>query len=350
MASNLLKLHIQTSTTTLTYSHSLPFSRSKIQSQFLPSFSKHPLHISLQSFLPRKPLNIPKQQLLPIHCSVSNTTSPSPPTSKVHAILQAKTSLSAALQKPLNNPKLTGKIKKLQHPRFRVGIPLIDDSPESLSQLAFDIFADLQIKRRGFPVKILLIWPNSSSMVSGVNAFEALPSGLIQHIDLTSAMSVDNRVLNSADVAVFLAPNSSQLAVMKLVSDSLYPTPLVLFNPKWTFEEEDSFGDLSGFIGSFDVLYAFLGLEVRGLLSKRKGVVFKYVRDGVVSGQKWEVFVEEEGEGNQLKVVSRFKSRPSISEVENVLYNLMAVTSPITKSAKFLKDLVSKVTGRKSVN
>lgn len=159
-------------------------------------------------------------------------------------------------------------------------------------------------------------------------------------------MTVDNRILNSADVAVFLAPSSSQLTVLKLVSDGLDPKPLVLFNPKWAFEEEASFGELSSFVGSFDVIYAFLGLEVRGILSKRNGVVFKYVKDGVVSSERWNVLVEEEG--NELKLVSRFKTRPSITEVENVLYNLMAVNSPITKSARFFKGLVSSVTGRKT--
>ena len=87
-----------------------------------------------------------------------------------------------------------------------------------------------------------------------------------------------------------------------------------------------------------------MGLEVRGVLSKRKGVVFKCVRDGVMSGEKWTILVEEEGE---LKVIMRFKTRPSIGEVENVLYNLMAINSPITKSAKFFRGLVSNVTGKK---
>ena len=46
-------------------------------------------------------------------------------------------------------------------------------------------------------------------------------------------------------------------------------------------------------------------------------------------------------------MVSRFKVRPSITEVETVLYNVMAMNSPITKSAKFLNNLVSNVTGKK---
>ncbi|XP_021758791.1 uncharacterized protein LOC110723730 [Chenopodium quinoa] len=345
MATNLLKLPIQTTKFT---GSPLPFSQSKIESHSLPSFSNRPNHLSLQTFLPRKPLNTPKHQNLSIQCSVSDTSFPSPPITKEEAILQAKSSLSTALQKPLNSPKLTGKIKKEKQPRFRVEIPLIDDSPESLTQLAFDVFKDLSIKKKSSPVRVLLVWPNPTSMASGITVFQGLPFGFFEHIEISSAMTVNNRILNSADVAVFLAPNSSQLAVMKLVSDSLYPSPLVLFNPKWAFEEEESFGDLSAFVASFDVLYAFLGLEVRGLLSKRKGVVFKCVRDGVVSGEKWNVLVEEEGDASQLKVVSRFKSRPSITEVEYVLYNLMAVNSPITKTAKYLKDLVSNVTGKKT--
>lgn len=345
MASNLLKLHMQT--TNLPY-FPLPFSISKKPVHSVPSFSFHPHHFSLETFFPRKTLSLPKHPLSSIHSSLANSPSPSPPTSKEDAILQAKTSLLTALQKPLTNPKLTGRIKKQKQPRFRVEIPLVDDSPESITQLTFDVFGDFQIKRRGSPVKILLIWPNPTTMASGVKAFQATPTGLVEHIELTTAMTVDNRILNSADVAVFLAPKSSQLTVMKLVSDSLYPSPLVLFNPTWAFEEEGNFGDLSGFVGSFDVLYAFLGLEVKGLLSKKKGVVFKCVRDGVVSGERWNVLMEEEGDANQLRVVSRFKSRPTITEVENVLYNLMAVNSPITKTAKFVKDLVSNVTGRKA--
>ncbi|KAJ0500934.1 hypothetical protein HanHA300_Chr11g0394941 [Helianthus annuus] len=37
--------------------------------------------------------------------------------------------------------------------------------------------------------------------------------------------------------------------------------------------------------------------------------------------------------------------RPLIAEVENVSYNLMAINSPITKSSKFFKGLVSNTQG-----
>ncbi|ESW21687.1 hypothetical protein PHAVU_005G091100 [Phaseolus vulgaris] len=274
-----------------------------------------------------------------IHSSLSSLK---PPISKEEAILQAKTSLSTTLEKPLNNPKLIGKFKKLRQPKFRVEIPVIDDSPDSLSQLALDFFGDLPIKRKGSPTKILILWPDASLKESATVAFQS--HSTIEHIDIPSVAKTDPRILNSADVAIFLAPDSSQLALIKRVSEAFYTKPVVLFNPKWAFEEESNFGDLSGFVGSFEVVYSFMGLEVRGILSKRKGVVFKCVRDGVASGERWNVFVEE---GEELKVISSFKARPNIAEVENVLYNLMAINSPITKSAKFIKGLVSNVTGRK---
>ncbi|KAK6934395.1 protein of unknown function DUF1995 [Dillenia turbinata] len=172
-------------------------------------------------------------------------------------------------------------------PRFQVEIPVIDDdAPSSLSQLALEVFGDLPIRRKG--------------------------------------VATDIRALTTTDLAVFLAPEASQLEDIKTFSDSLNPKPIVIFNPKWNFEEESNFGDLSGFVGSFE----------------RKGVIFKCVRDGVLSGERWSVLVEEEGE---LKVILRFKSRPSIGEVETVLCNLMAMNSPITKSAKILRKLVSTV-------
>ena len=190
-----------------------------------------------------------------------------------------------------------------------------------------------------------MLWPDPSLREGAIKTFQSHSSSEVEHVDFPSVAKTDTRILNSADVVIFSVPETSQLVQMKSVTDIFYPKPVVMFNPKWAFEEESNFGDLSGFVGSFDVIYSFMGLEVRGMLSKRKGMVFKCVRDGVVSGERWNVLVEEEG--GELKVVSRFKARPSIGEVENVLYNLMAINSPITKSAKFLKDLVSNVTGKK---
>ncbi|XP_052178589.1 uncharacterized protein LOC127792205 [Diospyros lotus] len=293
----------------------------------------HPSSSSLPFPAKFKPLPLAIRSSLP---------SPSPPASKEEAILQAKTSLSTTLQKPLNNPKLPGKLKKLKQPRFRVEIPVNDDSPAALSQLALQVFGEMPLKTRGSPAKILILWPNPESAEAAARAFGSRASALVEHSDIAS---VEARALNSAQVAVVLAPEASQLGTIETVSDGFFPKPVVIFNPRWGFDEESSFDELGRFVESFEVVYSFTGLEVRGIFSKRKGVIFKCVRDGVLSGERWVVLVEEDD--GELKVASSFKDRPSIAQVENVLYNLMAINSPITKSAKFLKDLVSSVTGKK---
>ncbi|KAF3453534.1 hypothetical protein FNV43_RR03974 [Rhamnella rubrinervis] len=334
MASDLLKIHIQT---TVTGKPQTPFPLTKTLSFPSLPFPTHHYNVSSPSSL----LHKSKICDLCIKCSLSSST---PPTTKEAAIHQAKVCLSTTLEKPLNNVRLTSKLRRLKQPRFRLEIPVIDDSPASLSQLALEVFRDLPIKRKGSPVNVLIIWPNLSFVEAALKAFEPYPSNPIEHVDISSLSNGDTRILSSADVTVFLAPEASQLAFVKTAADSLYPRPVVIFNPRWAFEDETGFKELSGFVGSFEVIYSFMGLEVKGVLSNRKGVIFKCVRDGVVSGEKWNVLVEEEGE---LKVVSTFKARPSIGEVENVLYNLMAMNSPVTKSVRFLRDLVSNVTGKK---
>ncbi|XP_047317078.1 uncharacterized protein LOC124920603 [Impatiens glandulifera] len=281
-----------------------------------------------------------------VHSSIST---PSPPLSKDEAIVQAKTCLSAALEKPLNNPKLPGKLKKLKQPRLRVEIPIVDDSPSSLSNLAFQVFGDIPIKRKGSAVKVLIIWSNPILAEAASKKFDNLSSNLaVENRDLPSVSNNgDSRALNSSDVVVFMLPETSELGLVKIVTERAYPKATVIFNPKWGFEEEGDLKEEKGFVGSFEVVYSFMGLEVRGLLSKRKGVVFKCARDGIISGERWNILMEEEGGGGGMEVVSQLKTRPSIAEVENVLYNVMAINSPITKSAKFLKDMLSNVTGKK---
>lgn len=134
------------------------------------------------------------------------------------------------------------------------------------------------------------------------------------------------------------------LGDVREIAKRLGPKPAVLLNPRWGFEEERRFGgEVGRFVGSFDVVYCFIGLEVRGVFSRRKGVVFKSLRD------EWLVMVEDEGEKKgELKVVSRFRKRPEIGEVENVLYNLVAANSPVTKSVRFFRGLASSLWEKKN--
>ena len=163
-----------------------------------------------------------------------------------------------------------------------------------------------------------------------------MPGCRVSHSDMESG-----EIPSSADVVVFAASEASDLDAVKSLAEDSYPRPVVMFNPRWGFEDEAGFGsETRDFVGSIETVYSFMGLEVKGIFSRRNGVVFK-----CGERERWSVLVEEEN--GELKAVSTFKSRPSIGEVENVLYNLIAVNSPVTKSIGFLKGLVSNITGKK---
>ncbi|CAH9107949.1 unnamed protein product [Cuscuta epithymum] len=334
MATNLVNFHQLSINTSNSNFHFKPTQAQ--HPSFFPS-GRHYRHFHRFSASLTKPLSRSRYP----HCALS---SPTPPSSKEEAISQAKASLCRTLEKPLNNPKLPARIKKLKQPRFRVEIPVINESPASLSHLALDVFANMPIKRKGSKVKTMILCPDECFKEAASTFASRSYSTTVENLDtLSVATGESSSILSPADLIVFLTPEVRQLEFMKMITDSVYPKPVVIFNPKWGFEEEDGFEELREFVGSFEVVYSFTGLEVRGVLNKRKGVIFKCVRDGVLSGEQWNVLVEEKGE---LKLVSTFKTRPSIIEVENVLYNLMAMNSPLTKSAKFMKALVSKVTGK----
>ncbi|KAG2246851.1 hypothetical protein Bca52824_086479 [Brassica carinata] len=129
----------------------------------------------------------------------------------------------------------------------------------------------MPISRRGSNavVKLLFLWPDPSFVEPAVKAFR---SDNTNHIAMSPVSEPLNKALKSADVAVFMAPERSQLEDVRVSTEGFATKPVVMINPRWLFEEEKSFGD--DFVGSFDVIYAFTGLEVRGILSKRKGVIF----------------------------------------------------------------------------
>ncbi|KAJ6776431.1 hypothetical protein OIU74_000580 [Salix koriyanagi] len=124
----------------------------------------------------------------------------------------------------LNNPKLADKLKKLKQPRFQVETPAIDDSPTSLSLLAFNILKYLPTKKRARQLKLIIIWPSPRSKNRGIEAFQShTSSSNVDQFEASSIRNTDIRVLSTADVAVFLAPESSQLLNIITVNDILYP-------------------------------------------------------------------------------------------------------------------------------
>ncbi|XP_078437108.1 plant/protein (DUF1995) [Wolffia australiana] len=297
----------------------------------LPKFlSQQPTPASLRLFISPRSLpsshfssrkhavSVTVKSLREDHSSSSSTLSP--PSSREEAVSQAKSCLSSTLQKPLNNlaPLPSKRLKRQKQTRLRVEIPLADDdSPDSLSKLASDVFSELPIKKKG-----------AKPVVHVVSDFSTSPNSV------------------SADVIVFVSLEPAMIGRLRSFCEEVYPKPVVLFNPRWRLEEEEELEtEQRGFVASFEVVYSFTGMEVKGLLSTKKAAVFRCVKDGIFSGETWAVLVEDE-EKTGLKVVTRFRKRPSMAEVENVLYNVMAANSPVTKSVRFIKELVSNVRGK----
>ncbi|CAN6337173.1 unnamed protein product [Urochloa humidicola] len=316
-----------------------------------------PLRPSSLTFLRSEP---PRPQR--VHSSASSPPSdaaPPPPSSREEAVAQARSCLAAALQRPLNNSVPPKKLKRQrqrgQQPRLRAEIPVVDDSPGSLARLALDVFSGgAGVSRKGAPARLLLLWPSAEALAVGVREFEGSGDSAAAHAQLGSEAPES---LGACDAAVFVAPAPAQVEQVRAAAAAADPKPVVLFNPAWSFDEEDGKeafggGGARGFVASFDVVYSFTGLEVRGLLSRKRGVLLRRVDGGRFGGdESWLLMVENDGgapEGQEFRVVSRLKKRPTIGEVETMLYNLMAANSPVTKSARFLREMVSNVTGGKA--
>ncbi|KAK8919037.1 hypothetical protein KSP39_PZI021532 [Platanthera zijinensis] len=304
---------------------------------FLPKISTHRFPPSFLLPATLLPQLLPKTLFCITCCSLP------PPSTREEAISQARSCLSSSLQKPLNNPLpiLTRKLRKQRQPRFRVEIPIADDiSASSLTALAAELFSDLPITKKGSAPNILLFWPSLDLAHSARREFSSSRS--LIHSDIASA--VGDELSTFADLAVFLAPEASILEDVRLLANCLSPKPVVLFNPKWAFEEEKGFdAPLGSFVGSFDVVYSFMGLEVRGLLSRRNGVLFKWAADGVVGGEGWLLMLS--WAASQLhKVLSKYQGRPSPGPLDNVLENTTAVSRNVYKSLAFIRTLVATMT------
>ena len=317
-----------------------------------PSLSAQPRGTPL-----RRSLTSRSEPTRRLHSSASSppsdaAPSPTPPSSREDAVAQARSCLAAALQKPLGNSVPPKKLKRQRQPRLRAEIPVVDDSPASLARLALDVFSgSAGVSRKGAPARLLLVWPSAEALAVALREFENSGDSTTAHAQLGSEAP---GALSVCDAAVFLAPVPAQVELVKASAAAVDPKPVVLFNPAWSFDEEEgeAFGaGARSFLGSFSVVYSFTGLEVRGLLSKKRGVLLRCVDGGRFGGESWVLMVENDGGapvGQEFRVVSRLKKRPTIGEVETMLYNLMAANSPVTKSARFLREMVSNVTGGKA--
>lgn len=258
-----------------------------------------------------------------------------PPSSKEEAVKQVRECLSTLLEKPLKNLGPSVKQQKKQRQvRLRIELPIIDDSLSALASLVAEILGGFSVKKKGQPTKISIFWSNSSMRDLGNQVFEK--NDYVTNLDFSDP-DIELGFVEDSDVLFFVTPGILQLASIELICKEASPRPVVLFNPNWSVDEESDANN--GFLSSFEPVYSFTALAIQGFFSKSEGAVFRYVKGGAPSSNPWLLFVKEEGKYNCLLT---FKRRPNPSELENALYNSLAANSPVTKSVRFLRNLISR--------
>jgi len=84
----------------------------------------------------------------------------------------------------------------------------------------------------------------------GIEAFQSHNSSSnVEHVDISPARNTEQNLECSS---VF---GARELAVAGY--QNRCPKLVVIFKPKWGFEEENDFGDLSGSVGSLQVIYFY---------------------------------------------------------------------------------------------
>lgn len=243
------------------------------------------------------------------------------PESREEAIAQAAGSVSSLLENLLKRQggpstvKQQRKQQKQKQTKLRVEIPVLDDTPASLVSLTLDFLSSL--KREDLTVAVFFSDASSAAL-----ARERNPNPNQSFHELGD-------VAPGTGVSVVVVAGARGDGLQELARN-VSPRPIVVLNPEWTREDEEA----DAFLGSFEAAYAFLPLAIQGFLSKTEGAVLKK------NVSPWLIFVKENnGKFTRLASLQR---RPGPAELESALYNAMAANSPVTKSIKFLRGLVSK--------
>lgn len=244
------------------------------------------------------------------------------PESREEAIAQAAGSVSSLLENLLKRQggpstvKQQRKQQKQKQTKLRVEIPVLDDTPASLVSLTLDFLSSL--KREDLTVAVFFSDASSAALARERNPN---PNQLSFH-------ELGDVAPGTSGVSVVVVAGARGDGLQELARN-VSPRPIVVLNPEWTREDEEA----DAFLGSFEAAYAFLPLAIQGFLSKTEGAVLKK------NVSPWLIFVKENGKFTRLASLQR---RPGPAELESALYNAMAANSPVTKSIKFLRGLVSK--------
>ncbi|XP_024543789.1 uncharacterized protein LOC112350955 [Selaginella moellendorffii] len=268
--------------------------------------------------------------------SLKNGAGNLPPISKEETIEQARASLWAVLEAPLKRraePSTLRKISKSQaqiqqQSRFRIEIPVLDGDDRTLASLALDLLANAGVS------KLCLVLPTAllqEFVAAEAERRRSADSRVLPELQLENLQDdYDFAIHKDAAFVLIVAPGSAEIDPVGRILGSSGGRAIVVLNPEWSLEEE-----LVAPCDAFQVAYSFIPLSIRVFLSRKEGAVLKEVP----LNTPWRVFLKE---GSKMDCVLSLSRRPSPEDLENALYNRVAASSPVVKSAKFLSGLFGK--------
>ncbi|XP_024385287.1 uncharacterized protein [Physcomitrium patens] len=259
-----------------------------------------------------------------------------PPESREEAIEQAAGSVSALLVKSLKRqgPTTVKQRKEQRQVKLRVEIPVLDDSPSSLISLTLELLSALFNGKREAPSVAVFLSGESAVVL----AREKYANSGISSVNRFCNIQAECEVPGDESVIVVAGARFEDVACLQELARNVTPRPIVVLNPEWSPEDEKD-AKWGALLTSFETAYAFLPLAIQGFFSKTEGAVLKNVQSGAPGGRPWLIFLKEDGKFTRLSSLQR---KPGPAELESALYNAMAANSPMTKSIKFLRGLVSK--------
>ncbi|KAG2445463.1 hypothetical protein HXX76_000081 [Chlamydomonas incerta] len=146
-----------------------------------------------------------------------------------------------------------------------------------------------------------------------------------------------------AGLLVLVEPQLDDVALVEQLLDEVWAGPAALvINPGWGQQGAAPVpAEYARAVDSISVVYSFLPCAIQGLLGPKEGAVLRTVdaAGGATGGKPapWRILLKQKEEFVQVGAMPR---RPTSSDLELAFLNASAASSPLTKTAKFIRGLI----------
>jgi len=208
-----------------------------------------------------------------------------------------------------------------------VDVPVLQDGTDELIELANDMVDGLP---EGWRSSIAYILCDELEQMESRKEGERQMHGVQYNLDtLKKSLDADQGGKSLPKVLVFIKPAVSNMEALERIVERWGEEKIyVLLNAEWsTGNGLTSMPNVHGeFAETFESAYSFLPILVKALMVQQlEGAVYKNLSVDDGSGKPWKIFILRNGASEQIAQMSR---RPSGDEVEESLYNALAISPP----------------------